>query len=490
MDDFIFDDSTSLLAALKHKTISSRELLTGFLTQADAFNDKVNALITFDRDQAYAAADQADILTASGNRLGPVHGLPMTIKDTFETKGLRTTAGAAEFQMHIPKHDALAVARLKKAGAIVFAKTNLPAYASDIQSFNPLFGTANNPYDLTKTTGGSSGGAAAALATGMTPLELGSDLAGSIRVPAAFCGVFGHKPSFGVVPLRGHIPGPPGMLSVPDLAVAGPMARSARDLKLAMKVLVGPDLEHSIAWKASLPAARAKKLKDFRIACWFDDPFCPVEEAQLTVFETMATALEKAGAKVDRTARPGFTLAQYHPVYYNLMASVAASGMQDKVRKKLVAALPLLKLGKMLGKVAPDMVGFAQAAGQTHVNWAKMNEARHQFGLAWTRFFQDYDVLLAPNLCSTAFAHNQDSNILARTFELDGKTRNYLDLFVWPGLAGSCHLPASVAPVGMTAAGLPVGVQIIGPFLEDFTTIEFADQLSRVLPDIPRPMGL
>ncbi len=490
MADLVFQDTTALLKELKAGNFSSVELLGEFLSQTDQVNDKVNSIITFDRDRALALAKTADADRKAGKAKGTLHGLPMTIKDTYETEGLRTTAGAPEFQTHIPKTDALAVGSLKDAGAIVFGKTNLPTYASDIQSFNPLFGTANNPYDLQKTTGGSSGGAAAALATGMTPLELGSDLAGSIRVPAAFCGVYGHKPSFGIIPLRGHIPGPPGTLSTADLAVSGPLARSARDLKLAMSVLVGPDPEHARAWKISLPKSRAKKLSDFRVACWFDDPFCPVETAQIEVFEQMADTLEKAGAKVDRAARPAFDLGEYHRVYYNLMATVAASGMPEKVRKQLTGALPLLRLGKAVGRVAPDMVGFAEAAGQTTIDWALKNEARHQYGLAWAEFFKDYDVLLAPVLCSTAFDHNQDSNILARKFVLDGKSRSYLDLFVWPGLAGSCLLPASVAPIGMTPSGLPVGIQIIGPFLEDLTTIEFASHLERIIPPIARPLGL
>jgi len=490
MSDLNFKDSTELLQGLAKGDFSSRDLLSALLSRVDKVNDKVNAIVTFDRDGAFAQADQADEARTKGTKLGPLHGLPMTIKDTFETKGLRTTSGAPEYAEHIPDTDATPVERLKAAGAIVFGKSNLPIYASDIQSFNPLFGTTNNPYDVSKTSGGSSGGAAAALATGMTPLELGSDLAGSIRVPAAFCGVCGHKSSYGIAPMRGHIPGPPGTLSHGDIAVPGPMARSARDLKLALGVLAGADSQHASAWKYTMPKPRAKKLSDFRVACWFNDPVCEVEEAQLAVFETMADALEKAGAKVDRAARPGFDLAAYHKVYYNLMATVAAAGMPAKTLKQLTGALPLLKIGKVLGRVAPDMVGFAEAAGQTSVNWAKMNEDRYQFGALWARFFESYDVLLAPVLCSTAFAHNQDSNILARKFELDGKTRSYLDLFVWPGLAGSCGLPATTAPVGMTPSGLPVGVQVIGPFLEDATTIEFARHLERVLPAIERPMGL
>jgi amidase len=490
MSDLHFQDSTDLLKGLGKGDFSSRELLTDLLAQVDKVNDKVNAIVTFDRDRAFAMCDAADSARKKGEKSGALCGLPMTIKDTYETEGLLTTAGAPEFREHVPATDAVPVARLKQAGAIVFGKTNLPTYASDIQSFNPLFGTTNNPYDFSKTSGGSSGGAAVALATGMSPLELGSDLAGSIRVPSAFCGVFGHKPSFGTIPMRGHIPGPPGTLSVADIAVSGPMARSARDLKLALSTMVGPDAAHGKAWKFSLAKPRAKKLSDFRVACWFDDDFCPVEQAHVAILEDLADELEKAGAKVDRKARPGFSLSKYHRVYYNLMATVAASGMPAKTLKQLTGALPLLKIGNALGRFPDDMIGFAKAAGQTTVKWAEMNEDRAQFGAMWAKFFEEYDVLLVPPICSTAIDHNQASNLLTRKFELDGKSRSYLDLFIWPGLAGSCGLPATVAPVGMTPAGLPAGVEIIGPFLEDLTTIEFAGQLQRLLPALPRPMNL
>jgi amidase len=241
MREVAFRSAVELAAAIRRKEVSSRELVEHYLARIERFNPPINAVVTLDADRVRARADAADAALARGDLAGPLHGVPMTIKDSIETAGMRTTAGAEIYAKHVPKHDAPAVARLIAAGAVIMGKTNTPRFAMDVQSYNSLFGTTNNPWDLTRTPGGSSGGAAAALAAGLTALELGSDIGGSIRTPAHFCGVYGHKPTHGIVPTRGHIPGPPGTLSEPDIAVLGPLARHAEDLALAMDVVAGPD---------------------------------------------------------------------------------------------------------------------------------------------------------------------------------------------------------------------------------------------------------
>ena len=239
--DLAYATTGEVAEAIHKKEISSREAVDYFLARVEALDKTINSVVTIDAERARAEADAADAALARGERRGPLHGVPMTIKDSYQTKGMRTTSGAPELKDFIPEEDAWPVARLREAGAIIYGKTNLPIYAGDLQSYNEIFGTTNNPHDTTRTPGGSSGGSGAALACGFTPLELGSDIGGSIRLPAHMSGVTGHKPSYGIVPAHGQIPGPPGTLTMADLAVAGPMARSVEDLELGLDIMAGPN---------------------------------------------------------------------------------------------------------------------------------------------------------------------------------------------------------------------------------------------------------
>ncbi|MGO8859251.1 MAG: amidase family protein [Acidimicrobiales bacterium] len=249
-------DATALSAAIRAKEVSSRELLELFLNRHDELNPAINAVVTLDIDRARASAAAADIATTRGEWAGPLHGLPTTIKDAIEAQGLRSTGGARELLTHVPTTDAPAVARLKAAGAFVFGKTNVPRWSGDIQTFNEMFGTTNNPWDLSRTPGGSSGGAAAAVATGLTSFELGTDIGGSVRIPSNWCGVCGHKPSWGLVSQRGYLDHVGGGLTDADINVFGPIARSVRDLELLLGVLAGPDADRAKAWRVELPAPR------------------------------------------------------------------------------------------------------------------------------------------------------------------------------------------------------------------------------------------
>ena len=266
-----------IASAIRSREVSSRELLEYFADRIGRLDEPINSVVRWDLERATAAAAAADEAVAAGARLGPLHGVPMTLKDSFATVGCITTSGAPELADHVPDADAWPVARLRDAGAIPFAKTNLPMWADDLQTHNAVYGTTNNPHDLLRTPGGSSGGSGAALAMGFTPLELGSDIGGSIRCPSHYCGVVGHKSSFGIVPGHGQIPGLPGTLSVADIAVVGPMARSVDDLETALGVLAGPDRWSAPAWSLELPPSRAANLSDLRVAAWIDDDHCPVD---------------------------------------------------------------------------------------------------------------------------------------------------------------------------------------------------------------------
>ncbi len=298
MDDLAYESARSISAAIRDGRLKSRDHLEAMLDRIERLNGPLNAVVTLDAERARREADAADAALSRGVKLGPLHGVCMTIKDSFETQGMRTTSGAPELSDYVAETDAVPVARLREAGAVIVGKTNLPIYAGDAQSYNEVFGQTNNPWNVERTPGGSSGGAAAALAAGFTPLELGSDIGGSIRGPAHTCGVTGHKPSFGIVPALGQIPGPPGTLTQADLAVAGPMARDVDDLELALDVLAGPDDWHRVGYRLELPPPRHTELRNYRIAVWLDEPSCPLDASVRALLGEAAKSLESAGARV------------------------------------------------------------------------------------------------------------------------------------------------------------------------------------------------
>lgn len=441
LTDLTTASATDLLTALRRREVSSRELLEHYLDRVDRLNPALNAVVTIDADAAFVAATAADDATARGHDVGALHGLPITVKDAFETAGMRTTSGSPDLADYVPARDADAVARLRDAGAVIFGKTNLPTFAMDWQSYNPVFGTTNNPWDVTRTPGGSSGGAAAAVSAGLTGLELGSDLRGSLRQPAHNCGVFALKPSFGIIPGRGHIPGPPGMLTGPDMGVVGPITRSADDLDLALDVLAGPDPAMATAWRLRLPDPRGRSLTDYRIAVWTDDPVAPIDGEVRAVLDRAVDELRRAGARLDETARP-VGLTEASAVYEHLFKAAVSPGADD---------------------------------------WNHLNEHRHQIRARWQHFFAYYDVLLAPVSPVAAIQHNREGDLHSRTISVDGAARPYTDQSTWIGLASAAYLPAAAAPVGLTRTGLPVGMQIIAPYLEDRTANDVARHLERLL---------
>ena len=308
MNELHWASAMELAAAIRQGELSSVDLLEHLVDRIKRLDGQVNSVVHWDLERARAAAAAADRMVISGAPLGTLHGVPLTIKDSFSTEGCTTTSGAPELADHVPSEDAWPVARLRLAGAIPFAKTNLPIFAGDIQSHNEVYGTTNNPHNLERTPGGSSGGSAAALAMGFTPIELGSDIGGSIRVPAHYSGVMGHKPSYGIVPGHGQIPGMPGTLSQADLAVVGPMARTVDDLETMLNVIAGPDRWQREAWHLELPGPRGSVLSDLRIAAWLDDDHCPVDTSTRRVLGELIATIEGAGGRVDTGARPGFTL--------------------------------------------------------------------------------------------------------------------------------------------------------------------------------------
>ena len=476
MSDPNFHSAIELAARVARREISSRELLDVFLARVERRNPALNAVVTFDVERAREHAAAADEDLAHGRIRGPLHGLPMTIKETFEIAGVRTTAGAKDLSDHVPTTDAAVVQRLRAAGAVIFGKTNVPFMAADVQSYNELFGQTNNPWDPARTPGGSSGGSAAALAAGLTPIEFGSDIGGSIRTPANWCGVYGHKPTFGIVPRRGHIPGPPGTLSEADLSVAGPMARSAEDLDLLLRLTAGPLEDRAIAWRLDLPPPRRASLRDYRVAAWIDDPHCPVDAEVATALRATVDALRRAGVAVDEVARPPIGLRDLERLYFRLLAPVMMAGMPAPVFASFVDR------ATGLDDHPEDPVERFVKYGTARLrDWYGADEARQRLRAALAGFFREHDVLLCPGAVVPAIPHDHTDPMPARTIEVNGRRRGYYDLFTWIALATTALHPATMAPVGRTAGGLPVGVQIVGPYLDDRTTIDFARRLGELI---------
>ncbi len=481
MTDLHWQSIDELAGTIRRKEISSRELLDLQLARIDALNGKLNAVVTFDIESARQRAGEMDAATARGEFKGPLHGIPITIKDSFETAGLKTTCGAPIWRDHVPSANADAVQRLIDAGAVIIGKTNTPIFAGDVQTFNDLFGTTNNPWDISRTPGGSSGGAAAAVAAGMTPFELGSDIGGSIRTPAHFCGIYGHKASYGLISLRGHIPGPPGTLAASDLSVAGPLARSAEDLSLLLDILAGPNQADSAAWRLELPPPRHNKLKDFRVALWLDEPDCPIDNSVRAALESTANALRKAGVKVDDKPQLSIKLSDAFRTYLRLMWPLVFAGITDEQFAQYVQ-----RADKFSSDDQSLKANFHRQATGRHRDWLRANEARARYRAAMAEFFKQHDVLLMPVTPTSAFPHDHSPNMMERVISVNGQSRPYFDNFFWINLATLCYLPATVAPVGQSQ-NLPVGLQIVGPYLEDWTTIKFASLIEDIVGGFKAP---
>jgi amidase len=478
VSELAYVSAVDLAKAIRRRELSSREALEYFLARIAALDGAINSVVTVDADRARAEAAAADEALARGEARGPLHGVPMTVKDSFQTAGMRTTSGAPELASFVPREDAWPVGRLREAGAVVFGKTNLPIYAGDLQSYNEIFGTTNNPHDVTRTPGGSSGGSAAALACGFTPLELGSDIGGSIRLPSHMSGVVGHKPSYGIVPAHGQIPGPPGTLTVADLTVAGPMARTVEDAELELVVIAGPNRWDKPAWRLDLPPPRRKTLKEYRIAAWLDDPRCRVEPEVEALLENAARALASGGARVDPQARPDFSLEKASDTFFALLQAALAGGTpRDRIEAYAAAAgdAPLARTMRLVA--------------MRHREWLSHNERRLQLRKCWEAFFEDWDVMLLPVMPCAAIPHDHSEPQSARLAWVGGEARPYWDLVTWMGPAGACYLPATVVPVGRLDNGLPVGIQIVGPYLHDRTALDVARHLLAIVGGCPRPAG-
>jgi len=475
---FSFVSATEAAKAIRSGEITSTELTVHILERIERLNPGINAIVTLTTEEALTAAKEADEALSGGEIKGPLHGVPITIKDCFEVAGVRTTAGNPSMSDHVPETDAVSVSRLKNAGAVILGKTNVPIMAGDWQSYNKIFGTTNNPWDHGRTPGGSTGGGAAAVASGLSFLSLGSDIGGSIRVPSNFCGLYGHKPTINVLPFRGHIP---RSVYTPLLPVAGPLARSAKDLKLALEVMGGPDHDESTAYSWSLPAARHEKLSDYRFGYVVDHPSCPLSGEVRDLIQGAVGKLRGKVARFDEGWPPGVDPVQQWTTYRFLVSSVYASFLKDEDFEA--------KRERARNQDGSYEAIAALSWTAPHKHMQRALAERMEARAAWQGYFETHDAFLLPVTFTPAFPHDHSMPFWDRRIPTPEGPRPYEDLYFWISFATYTGLPSTIAPIGATQSGLPVGIQIIGPYLEDATPIDVAEKTEGIFGGFRPPKG-
>jgi amidase len=476
-----FRSARELAGLIRRKKVGCLELLDLYLARVEKFNPRLNAIVASDIEGARRRARAADRALGKGQVWGPLHGVPMTIKESYDVVGMPTTWGVPELKANVPARNALAVDRLLGAGVVLFGKTNVPLHLADWQSFNAVYGTTSNPWDLSRSPGGSSGGSAAALAAGLTGLDAGSDIGSSIRNPAHYCGVFGHKPTWGIVPPRGQAL--PGKIASVDMAVVGPMGRSAADLALGLAAMAGPDEIDGAGWVLRLPAPRRKALREYRVAVMLTDPSSEVDREVQDRLQALADFLARKKATVSDRARPAIDTGEANRVYVHLLRAATSGRQTDEMFRQNA---------EMAGRLAPGDESYyarmLRASTMSHRDWLVFDEARQHMRWRWLEFFKQWDLLLCPPAASAAFPHDHEGERHERTIRVNGRDVPTTDQLFWAGYTGMAYLPSSVAPIGFTPARLPVGVQIVGPQYGDRTCIDFARLIEREYqPFVPPP---
>ena len=457
----VFDSAIKIADDIRSGVYSSREIVQAYISRIEGVGAELNAVVARRFEQALAEADDLDRARAAGRSIGPLHGVPMTVKESFDVAGLPSTFGHPERATHRARSDSVAVSRLVAAGAVILGKTNVPKDLADWQTFNGVYGKTVNPWDPGRSPGGSSGGAAAALAAGLSALELGSDIAGSIRVPAVYCGVWGHKPTFGVVSMRGH--GINEQAAPSDILVGGPLARTAADLELAFDLISGADEPGGSAWHLTLPCETRTRAREFRFAIVTDDCEFPVDHSIRGGLERLAACLKAEGAVVDLEPELPVKSRQGYELFLSLLRAATSARFDERQFVDVVAKARTFE--------ATDRSYDAlmhRGLAICHRDWLKANDHREELRHAWRAFFQRYDALICPTTTTPAFPHMIGVPKIEQFFDVDGTKRPASDNYYWIGIPSLCYLPATAVPLGETTAGLPVGAQIIGP--------EFADK--------------
>ena len=481
MDKLHWRSAADIACLIRGKQVSASEVLEHFFARVDRFNSKLNAIVWQDRERARKRANAADAALAKGEVWGPLHGVPMTIKESYNVAGSPTTWGDPVLKANVTDCSALSVERLEKAGVVLFGKTNVPLMLADYQSYNAVYGTARNPWNIDLTPGGSSGGSAAALAAGMTGIDAGSDIGSSIRNPAHYCGVFGLKPTWGVISPKGHAL--PGVVAYGDISVIGPLTRGAEDLDLALDAMAGPDDIDGVCWKVAFPACPARALKDLRIAVKLSDDCSEIDIEYGDKLQALVDALTKCGAKV-KEIEPPIDTRRLHEVYVWLLraATSARTPGEDIARWKAAAAK--VRLGK-----APYLEQMVKGCTLSHREWLNLNNERMKLRRQFNAFFADWDILLCPAAASAAWPHDQKGERWERMITINNKRVPTTDQLFWAGYSGVVYLPSAVGPAGLTRSGLPVGYQAIAASGRDKWTTAFSRLVEREIGGFVPPPG-
>ena len=463
MDELMYASATSLAQAIREKKVSSQEVVEASIQRIEAVNPHLNAVVQLTAEAALAHAREADAALARGESKGPLHGVPITVKDSFDTEGIISTAGTKGHASYVPQQDATAVARMRAAGAIVLGKTNLPELSLAYESDNLIYGRTNNPYDLSRTPGGSSGGESAIIAAGGSPLGLGTDAGGSIRVPAHFCGIAGLKPTSGRIPFTGLLP--PAFGASARVRHVGPMARYVQDLSLALPILAGVDWRDPATVPMPLEDPRQVELTRLRAAFYTDNGLLTPTPETSGIVRTAVHALADAGVAVEEARPTG--IEHSFEIFRGLFGADGGAGVQ--------------RLLQMAGTT--DIHPFVQQFGEILRPYAMTTAEYGGFLVRWDlfrstmlSFLENYDVIICPVCALPAWPH---STTMTEEQLLAGSYSMTYNLTGWPGVA---------VRGGTSPEGLPIGIQVVArPWRED-VALAVAQHLETVSGGWQRPV--
>jgi amidase len=473
-----YSSAADMAGLLRQRQCSARELLEAHLRRIERLDGSLNSIVVKDFERARRDADAADQRLARGET-SPWLGVPITVKESVDVEGLPSTAGVLHRRGHVAGRDALTVARLRAAGGVVLGKTNVCTWLADFNADNPVYGRTNSPFDLRRTPGGSSGGSAT-LAAGLCAMDLGSDLGGSLRVPAAFCGLYGHRPSESAVPNSGNFPGSTLPNAGIVMPIQGPQARHAIDLELALDTIGGADVGMNAGWVLQIPPSRHEQLRDFRIAMLPPVPWLEVDVEIAAALQQLADQLVRLGVHVRAVAPPGVDLAESYAAFRTMMGVIVSSRWPEELRATVAA--------KKVASGEQFQIAEARGLRATSGEYIILHEQREILRAAWRDFFRNFDLLLTPATLCVAFEHTTVPTS-ERRLHINGKDLEFDYLSFYTGLSNFPGQPATAFPAGRNKAGLPIGLQAIGPFLEDRTPIRFAQMLAAEFGGFAPPVG-
>lgn len=476
IEDLHWQDATEIARRIRDGEITAVAALEHFLERVHRLNPALNAIVDLDEPAARARAEAADVALARGELWGALHGVPITIKNSFEVTGMTCTVGSPMLKDHRPTRNATVAQRLIDAGAILFGKTNTPEMCADLQTSNPIHGISRNPYNTDTIVGGSSGGSAAALAAGLTSLEFGSDIGGSTRNPAHFNNVYGMRPTWGTISPIGHIPGPPNSLSIEDFATPGPLARSARDLRLAFDIARGSDPRFGRVMRHDLPEPAIDRLADLRVGLWMDDERVPVDAPAKAVFDAALAKLRAAGVTQMEDSRPDFDQWEAYLLYIRMGGAITGAATPPAEREQMRT---IVAEAEARGEGGDTGIQRMKGVLMTFADWLAASHERGVLFSKWAEYFERHDIMLSPIMSVASLPHGE--NVFARPITINGETQVGREQLFWAAQQVVASLPCVIVPAGFTEAGAPCGIQVTAAQYHDYHAIRAAELIGAAL---------